>query len=85
MKRVGQTIRVRDPKHVKKSTNPKHKDVYEMRADKGHARLMFFYSRRDKTAVAACTNKYWKGQGDQNQAFELCDQLRRKYEETEIS
>jgi putative component of toxin-antitoxin plasmid stabilization module len=82
MKRIGQTTRVRDPKHVKKSTNPKHENVYEMRADKGHARLMFFYSKKNKTAVAVCTNKYWKGQGDQNQAFEQCDQLRKLYEDT---
>lgn len=80
MKRVGQTTRVKDPKHVKKSTNEKHEDVYEMRADKGHARLMFFYSQKNKTAVAVCTNPFWKGKGDQNQAFEICDQMRKIYE-----
>lgn len=82
MKRVGQTRRVLDPKHVKKSTNPKHKNVYEMRADKGHARLMFFYSEKNQTAIAVCTNKYRKGEGDQNQAFEKCDQFRKLYEES---
>lgn len=80
MKRVGQTTRVMEPKHVKKSKNPKHENVYEMRADKGHARLMFFYSEAEQTAVAVCTNPYWKGNGNQDQAFDLCDQLRRQYE-----
>lgn len=79
MKRVGQTTRVRDPKHVKKSKNSKHENVYEMRADKGHARLMFFYSENDQAVVVVCTNPYWKGKGSQDQAFELCDQLRRQY------
>lgn len=85
MKRVGQTDRVRNPNHVKKCTNPDYENVYEMRADRGHARLMFFYSKKDNAAVAVCTNKYWKGQGDQNKAFEYCDQLRRLYEGTETS
>jgi mRNA-degrading endonuclease RelE of RelBE toxin-antitoxin system len=82
MKRVGQTKRVQAPNHVKKSTNPKHENVYEMRAHRGHARLMFFYSEKDQTAVVVCTNKYWKGDGAQNQAFEVCDQLRKRYEES---
>jgi len=80
MKRVGQTTRVMEPKHVKKSKNAKHENVYEMRADKGHARLMFFYSESDQAAVVVCTNPYWKGKGSQDQAFDICDQLRRQYE-----
>ena len=46
MKRVGQTDRVRNPNHVKKCTNPDYENVYEMRADRGHARLMFFTARK---------------------------------------
>lgn len=84
IQRVGQTQRVRDEKHVKKSSNPKHENVYEIRADKGHARLMFFYSEHEKTAVFVCTNPYWKNQGSQDQAFETCDKLRRLYEQQKI-
>ena len=84
IERVGQNQRVRDEKHVKKSSNPKHRNVYEMRADKGHARLLFFYSEHEKTAVFVCTNPFWKGKGSQDQAFETCDQLRRLYEQQKL-
>ncbi len=80
MKRVAQTTHVQDPKHVKRSTDPKHENVYEMRAHRGNARLMFFYSEKDQTAVVVCTNSFWKGKANQNTAFETCDQLRRAYE-----
>lgn len=77
---VGQTHRVQNEKHVKKSRNPNHENVYEIRADKGHARLMFFYSEEEGTAIFACTNPYWKGEGSQDQAFETCNKLRLAYE-----
>lgn len=77
---VGQTHRVQNPKHVKKSSDPKHDNVYEIRADKGHARLMFFYSEDEGTAIFVCTNPYWKGDGSQDQAFETCNKLRLAYE-----
>lgn len=77
---VGQTHRVRNEKHVKKSNHPKHDNVYEIRADKGHARLMFFYSEDEGTAIFTCTNPYWKGEGSQDQAFETCNKLRLAYE-----
>jgi len=82
--RVGQLHRVQDEKHVKKSSNPKHENVYEIRADKGHARLMFFYSEHEKTAVFVCTNPYWKNKGNQDQAFETCDKFRRLYEQQKL-
>lgn len=34
---IGQVDRIRDEKKVKKSSNPKHDGVYEIRADKGSA------------------------------------------------
>lgn len=80
MKRVAQTTRVRDPNHVKRSGNPDHGEVYEMRAHRGHARLMFFYARHEKTAVVVCTNAHWKNKGSQDQAFGLCDQLKKLYD-----
>ena len=80
MKRVAQTTRVRDPNHVKRSENPDHGEVYEMRAHRGHARLMFFYGKHQKTAVVVCTNSHWKTKGNQDQAFKLCSQLKQLYE-----
>ncbi|MBU0676493.1 MAG: type II toxin-antitoxin system RelE/ParE family toxin [Verrucomicrobia bacterium] len=82
MRYVGTQDRVRNKKHVKKSDNPKHGDVYEMRADKGSARLMFFYSERDRSVVV-CTNTYWKAKDskkEQDVAFDLCGHLKRLYE-----
>jgi hypothetical protein len=79
---LGQHDRIRDPKKVKKSTNPDHGDVYEVRADKGGARIMFFYDRKDQSVVV-CTNTYWKAkssQREQDAAFERCNQLRKFYE-----
>lgn len=75
MRIVGQSERVRDEKHVKKSSNADHENVYEMRAHRGHARLMFFYSE-ENDAVVVCTNFYWKGKGDQDIAFGQCSRLK---------
>jgi mRNA-degrading endonuclease RelE of RelBE toxin-antitoxin system len=75
MRIVGQSDRVRDEKHVKKSSNADHENVYEMRAHRGHARLMFFYSEEDE-AVVVCTTSYWKGKGDQDTAFRQCSRLK---------
>ena len=80
---IGQVDRIRDEKKVKKSKNPKHHDVYEIRADKGSARLMFFYCRKTQSSII-CTNTYWKtksSEREQDNAFELCDRLKNIYEQ----
>jgi putative component of toxin-antitoxin plasmid stabilization module len=80
---IGQVDRIRDEKKVKKSSNPKHDGVYEIRADKGSARLMFFYCEKNQAAVI-CTNTYWKTKSsrkEQDQAFESCHQLKQIYEQ----
>lgn len=77
---AGQKERLKDEKHVKKSAVHAHGDVYEIRADKGHARLMFFYCTMEDSIVI-CTNGYWKGQGDQSQAFARCAKLKALYEQ----
>lgn len=80
---IGQVDRIRDEKKVKKSANPKHDGIYEIRADKGHARLMFFYCEKSQSAVI-CTNTYWKTKSsrkEQDQAFETCHQLKQIYEQ----
>ena len=77
---VGQVDRIRDEKKVKKSKN--HENIYEIRADKGSARLMFFYCDGTQSAVV-CTNTYWKTKSsarEQNQAFERCASLKKFYE-----
>ena len=79
---IGKVDRIRDEKKVKKSANPKHKGVYEIRADKGSARLMFFYCEKKQAAIV-CTNAYWKNKSskaEQDQAFERCYQLKQIYE-----
>ena len=80
---IGQVNRIRDEKKVKKSSNPKHDGVYEIRADKGSARLMFFYCEKTQVAVI-CTNTYWKTKSsrkEQDQAFETCHKLKQIYEQ----
>lgn len=80
---IGQVDRMRDEKHVKKSDNPKHDKVYEIRAHKGSARLMFFYSEKNRSVVI-CTNSYGKAKDskkEQDQAFETCHKLKQIYEE----
>jgi len=79
---IGQVDRIRNEKKVKKSSNPKHDGVYEIRADKGSARLMFFYCEKTQAAVI-CTNTYWKTKSskkEQDQAFETCHKLKQIYE-----
>ncbi len=80
MRIVGQRNRVQIEKYIKKSANPAHGDVYEMRADRSHARLMFFYSEDE--SIIVCTNSYWKNKGNQNIAFGHCAQLRLVYQKS---
>lgn len=84
MRIVGQSQRVTNEKHVRKSGNPAHDNVYEMRADKSRARVMFFYD--DVEGRVICTVPYWKGKGhsgrDQSTAFDRCERLRKLYFET---
>jgi len=78
---VGLQDRIRDEKKVKRSKN--HDGVYEIRADKGSARLMFFYHHATQSAVV-CTNTYWKtksSEREQNDSFELCARLKKIYEQ----
>lgn len=77
---VGQQDRIRDEKKVKKSKH--HENIYEIRADKGSARLMFFYCEGTQSVVI-CTNTYWKTKSsarEQSQAFERCANLKKFYE-----
>ena len=76
---ASQVTRTKDEKKVKKSQNPAHGQVYEFRADKGHARLMFFYDKIDGNMII-CTNPYWKNRGNQDKAFALCSKLKDLYE-----
>ncbi len=75
---AAQEERVRNEKHVKKSANVDHGDVYEMIAFTGVCRLMFFYDNRHESLII-CTNPYKKGRGSQNSAFQRCADLRNLY------
>lgn len=79
LKITAQQHRVHNEKHVRKSTNPAHGDVYEMRAHKKTARMMFFYAE-DSDALIICTNPYEKGRGDQDAAFARCAEFKRLFE-----
>jgi hypothetical protein len=69
-----------NPNHVKRSTNPNHGGkIFEVRAHRGHARLMFFYSLKNESLIV-CTNPYWKGKGNQNQAFDMCAKFQQIFE-----
>ena len=76
---AAQVKRTKNEKKVKKSKNPSHDQVYEFRADKLHARLMFFYDEVDGNLII-CTNDYWKNKGDQSAAFTACAALKKLYE-----
>lgn len=78
MRLAAQQERVINPKHVKKSSNSKHGNAYEMIAYTGVARLMFFYDDREE-AIIVCTNEFEKGRGDQSAAFQRCASLRDLY------
>lgn len=58
-------------------------EFMKFRADKGSARLMFFYCEKSQSAVI-CTNSYGKSKSsrkEQNQAFETCHNLKQIYEQ----
>ncbi len=76
---AAQQDRVRNPKHVKKSGNAAHGNVYEMIAYTSRARLMFFYDDAEESLII-CTNEYEK-KGDQDAAFARCAALREIYEQ----
>jgi hypothetical protein len=78
MRLAAQQRRVLNPRHVKKTNNPRHGDVYEMIAYTGIARLMFFYDD-DDDALIICTNEYEKSKGSQESAFQRCADFRDLY------
>lgn len=78
MRIAGHMRRVTNQKLVKKTTNPKHGDVYEMIAYGDVPRLFFFYEEGTDNLII-CTNEYDKGGGDQDAAFKKCADLRDLY------
>lgn len=81
-KLVGEYARPLDPKHVK--ADEAKSGVYEMRADKDSARLLFFYAEPPEQysrleGVVICLNDYWKAKQskrEQERAFETARQLK---------
>lgn len=76
MARAASEVRVTDPKQVGRS---KDGEVFELRAHRGKARLMFFYDDEGESLIV-CTNDYWKGAGHtnkaQDRAFQLCKSMK---------
>jgi len=54
--------------------------VYEARAHALKARMMFFYSKRDRAIV--CTNGCWKSSDNQEKAFSDSFDFKKLYEES---
>src|SRR5712671_3764441 len=67
MKIVISIDRVRNPSHVVKCADKSLGDIYEMRADKLNARIMYFYDVKKRFVI--CTNPYEKNEGLQINAF----------------
>lgn len=65
--------------HVKKCANPLYGDVYEFRAHKGSARVMFFYETAE---LIVCTNVFWKKKSTDSQdaAFKRCFDVRKLWD-----
>lgn len=83
MRMAAQTERVTNPKHVKRSSNPAHGQVYEMLGYTTVCRLMFFYDERREHCIV-CTNDYEKGRGQQDAAFGRCAELKALYERHDL-
>jgi len=80
---------LKNPAYVKKCDNPKHGDVYELRANRCKLRLFFFYDPTDE-AVVICTNDFVKNDsrrgksGGQDAAFGLCAEMKNIYERSTL-
>ena len=79
LKVAGTSKRVLNEKLIKKDKSGKYEGVYEARADKGSARLFFFYSEEEQSMII-CTNAYWKNSGNQETSYSQCYQLKEFYE-----
>lgn len=82
LRMLGANTRVVDEKHVKRGGY--QKEIYEVRAHRGHARVFFFYTPDDEEVVV-CTSGYWKAKPsvrEQNEAFETAARLRERYLES---
>jgi hypothetical protein len=82
MRYAASVRRVRDPKKVKPCANETYDNTYEMRADKGHARIMFFYDEGKESIIICTTPFFGKGRhsGKQDSAFKNCHDLKTLYE-----
>lgn len=59
------------------------RDIYELRAQGGNARLFYFYFEGAEEIIV-CANEYWKSKPssvEQERAFDRCASLRENYRE----
>lgn len=82
MRFAAKQHRVRDEKKVKSCANKKYHGTYEFRADKGHARVMFFYDEQQESIIVCTTPFFGKGGSAKKQdaAFKDCHNLKTLYE-----
>lgn len=80
IERVARLVRVLDEKHV--TPDARRTGIYEMRAHRGHARLMFFYEPGPR-GTAVCVLPFWKGVGNQRTAFDRALAMKRMWDSSE--
>lgn len=78
LKMAAREKRVTNRKWVAKCANPKLGDVYEAIAYSMEARMMFFYSEKERAII--CTNGCWKPADTQDTAFKHCSEFKNLFE-----
>jgi putative component of toxin-antitoxin plasmid stabilization module len=71
---VARQKRVINEMHV--TSDGARSGIREMRAHRGHARVLFFYDD-DSCETVICVHACWKGRGDQSRAFDLAAEMMR--------
>ena len=78
LKMAAREKRVTDRKWVAKCANSDLGEVYEAIAYTLEARMMFFYSEKERAII--CTNGCWKPTKDQGTAFKHCADFKQLFD-----
>lgn len=71
--------------HVKRCSNPKCRDIYEIRA--GQVRL-FYFEEKEHQRLVICTNMYWKAKSsrrEQNACFLKSEKIREQFYRAKVA
>lgn len=76
--------RIKNPNHIKSCNNRKYKDIYEIRAHRGHSRISFFYEyTENENEDLICVLTFWKSEKSdivkQNDFFEKTFKIMQEY------